>query len=161
MMNVLYSTFKNTIMRISPNCIVALSYTLTNKATSEEIEKTPESKIMKFKFGIGELLSGFEKNLLGLKEGDTFDFVINSNDAYGPIDPYAIFDIPKDTFETDGVMDEQMLKVGNKIPMTDNEGNKHVGIITLAMENAVTMDFNHPLAGVDLRFIGKVLEVFD
>jgi FKBP-type peptidyl-prolyl cis-trans isomerase SlyD len=54
-----------------------------------------------------------------------------------------------------------MLTIGNKIPMTDNDGNKHVGLITLVMESAVTMDFNHPLAGVDLRFVGEVLEVLE
>lgn len=148
-------------MKISQNSIVALSYILTDKATGKEIEKTPEDKIMKFKFGIGELLSDFEKNLIGLKKDDKFDFVINTDNAYGPVDPYAIFDIPKDTFEVDGVINEQMLTAGNKIPMTDNEGNKHVGLITLVMENAVTMDFNHPLAGVDLRFLGEVIEVIE
>lgn len=148
-------------MKISPNSIVAISYTLTDNATGKAIEKTPDDKIMKFKFGIGELLSDFEKNLIGLKNNDSFDFVIISNDAYGPVDPYAIFDIPKDTFEVDGIVNDKMLSIGNKIPMTDNEGNKHVGLITLVMENAVTMDFNHPLAGVDLRFQGKVLEVIE
>lgn len=148
-------------MKISPNSIVALSYTLTNNATGEEIEKTPEGKIMKFRFGIGELLSDFEKNLIGLQEGDKFDFVIGHKDAYGPVDKYAIFDIPKDTFDVDGITDNEMIKMGNKIPMTDNQGNKHVGLITLVMENAITMDFNHLLAGVDLRFIGEVQEVFE
>ncbi|HJN06673.1 MAG TPA: FKBP-type peptidyl-prolyl cis-trans isomerase [Bacteroidales bacterium] len=148
-------------MNISPNSIAALSYTLTNNTTDEELEKTPEDKMMKFKFGIGELLPGFEKNLMGLKKGNKFDFIIVSNDAYGPVDPYAVFDIPMDTFEVDGKINEQMLTIGNKIPMTDNDGNKHVGLITLVMESAVTMDFNHPLAGVDLRFVGEVLEVLE
>lgn len=148
-------------MKISPNSIAALAYTLTNNASGKEIEKTPDDKIMKFKFGIGELLSGFEKNLMGLKEGDKFDFVIVADDGYGPVDPYAIFDVPKDTFEVNNIIDEQMLTSGNKIPMTDNDGNKHVGLITLVMENAVTMDFNHPLAGVDLHFVGRVLEVIE
>jgi FKBP-type peptidyl-prolyl cis-trans isomerase SlyD len=148
-------------MKISPKSIVALSYTLTNNATGEEIEKTQEDKIMKFQFGIGELLLDFEKNLIGLQKDDKFDFVIEYNDAYGPVDKYAIFDVPKDTFEIDGIIDEEMIKIGNKIPMTDNQGNKHVGLITVVMENAITMDFNHPLAGADLRFKGEVQEVFE
>ena len=69
-------------MNISPNSIAALSYTLTNNTPDEELEKTPEDKMMKFKFGIGELLPGFEKNLMGLKKGNKFDFIIVSNDAY-------------------------------------------------------------------------------
>ncbi len=146
-------------MKISPNSIAGIAYTLTNNATGEELEKTPDDKIMKFKFGVGELLPDFEKNIIGLKAGDNFDFIVKAVDAYGPIDPYAIFDIPKDTFEDNGKIDDKMLQVGNQIPLTDKEGNKHLGLITLVMEDAVTMDFNHPLAGVELRFIGEVLEV--
>jgi len=112
-------------MKITPNSIAAISYTLTNFATGEVLEKTPDDKVMKFKFGVGELLPDFEKNIVGLKAGDKFNFKVLAADAFGPVDPYAIFDIPKDTFETDGV----------------------------------TMDFNHPLAGVDLRFIGEVLDI--
>ncbi len=148
-------------MKITPNSIAALSYTLTNFATSEELEKTPNDKIMKFKFGVGELLPDFEKNIIDLKAGDKFDFKVLAADAFGPVDPYAIFDIPKDTFENDGKIDSKMLQVGNQIPLTDKDDNKHLGLITLVMDNAVTMDFNHPLAGVDLRFVGEVLEVVE
>jgi FKBP-type peptidyl-prolyl cis-trans isomerase SlyD len=148
-------------MKITPNSIAALSYTLTNFATDEELEKTPDDKVMKFKFGVGELLPDFEKNIIDLKAGDKFDFKVLAADAFGPVDPYAIFDIPKDTFENDGKIDSKMLQVGNQIPLTDKDDNKHLGLITLVMDNAVTMDFNHPLAGVDLRFVGEVLEVVE
>jgi FKBP-type peptidyl-prolyl cis-trans isomerase SlyD len=146
-------------MKISSTSITALSYTLTNHGTGEELEKTPDDKVMKFKFGVGELLPDFEKNIIGLGQGDKFDFVVVAEGAFGPVDPYAIFDIPKDTFETDGKIDNKMLQVGNQVPLTDKEGNKHLGLITVVIEDAVTMDFNHPLAGVDLRFVGEVLEV--
>ena len=105
------------------------------------------------------MVPGFEKNLDGKKAGDQFDFILKAEDAYGTSDPYAIFDIPKDTFEVEGKVDEKMLQVGNIIPMADNEGNKHMGTITKVMEKAVLMDFNHPLAGKDLHFAGKILEV--
>lgn len=148
-------------MEISWNSTVAISYILTDKFDGQVLEKTPEDNIMKFKFGIGELLPKFEENLLGLSAKEEFDFVIEAKDAYGPVDSYAVFDIPKDTFEVDGKVDEKMLQVGNKVPMTDNEGNKHVGTITHVLEDAVTMNFNHPLAGMDIRFVGKILEVIE
>jgi len=148
-------------MKITPNSITALSYTLTNYATGEVLEKTPDDKVMKFKFGVGELLPDFEKNIVDLVAGDKFDFKVLAADAFGPVDPYAIFDIPKDTFENDGKIDDNMLQVGNQIPLTDKDDNKHLGLVTLVMDDAVTMDFNHPLAGVDLRFIGEVLEVVE
>jgi FKBP-type peptidyl-prolyl cis-trans isomerase SlyD len=148
-------------MVINSNSIAGISYTLTSNLSGEILEKTPSDKIMKFKFGVGELLPIFEENLTGLQQGDNFDFVVPSDDAYGPMDPYGIFDIPKDTFVVDGKIDEEMIQVGNQIPMTDNQGHKHLGVVTHVMENALTMNFNHPLAGVDLRFVGEVIEVFE
>lgn len=148
-------------MKVTLNSIVSIAYKLTDNANNNEIEKTPSDRIMKFKFGINELLPKFEENLIGLKAGDNFDFTVSSNDAYGPIDKYAFFDIPKDTFMVDGKIDDKMLLVGNSIPMTDNQGNKHIGQITLVMEDAITMNFNHPLAGVELRFVGEILEVHE
>ncbi|MCF6342969.1 MAG: FKBP-type peptidyl-prolyl cis-trans isomerase [Bacteroidales bacterium] len=146
-------------MQIGPNKTAKLIYTLTTVQDGKIIEKVSEEKPAAFQFGIGQLLPAFEKNLSGLEATDEFSFILKSEDAYGPGDPYAIFDIPLDTFEVDGKTDEKMLRVGNTIPMTDNDGNKHLGKITKVMAHAVTLDFNHPLAGKDLRFSGKVLEV--
>ena len=146
-------------MKILFNSIAALSYTLTNNATGEILEKTPSDKKMRFQLGVGELLPDFEKNIIGLTNGDKFDFVVKSENAFGPVDPYAIFDIPKDTFEIDGKIDDKMLQVGNQIPLNDKEGNKHLGLVKLIMDDAITMDFNHPLAGIDLRFAGEIIEV--
>ena len=148
-------------MKIGEKSTAKLVYTLTLTESGEIIEKVTKDKPAAFQFGANALLPVFEKNLTGLKKGDNFDFVIKAEDAYGLSDPYAIFDIPKDTFEVDGKTDEKMLQVGNIIPMTDNEGNKHHGRITMVGSDAVTMDFNHPLAGKDLRFVGKIIEVLN
>lgn len=148
-------------MKVNANSIVGIEYILYNNSTGEILEETPGDKLMKFKFGIGELLPMFESNIVGLQANDKFNFKVPAPDAFGPVDPYAIFDIPMDTFDVDGKVDEKMMQVGNQIPMTDNKGNKHVGEIKKILGDIVTMDFNHPLAGVELRFEGKVIEVFE
>ena len=148
-------------MEIGPDKSASLSYVLTTAKDGQEIENVTKDKPATLNFGKNQLLPKFEENLKGLKSGDAFDFEIEAEHAYGPIDQYAIFDIPKDTFEVDGKLDEKMLQIGNKIPMTDNEGNKHLGrIIRMGNEN-ITMDFNHLLAGKNLRFVGQVLNVKD
>ena len=148
-------------MEIIPHKTALLVYELTFADNGTQIEKVTEDKPASFHFGSNQLLPGFEKNLLGKKSGDHFDFVLSPEDAYGPVDPYAIFDIPTDTFEVDGKTDEKMLQIGNVIPMTDDQGNKHLGKVIKVLNEAVTLDFNHPLAGKDLRFAGKVVEVKD
>lgn len=146
-------------MEIEPNKTASLSYVLTLVEDGSEIENVNEQKPAAFNFGVKQLLPAFEKNLIGLKSGDTFEFILKADDAYGSKDQYAVFDIPKDTFEADGKVDEEMIQIGNKIPMTDDDGNKHLGKIIKIHNGIITMDFNHPLAGKDLRFKGKVLEV--
>ncbi|MEE4259637.1 MAG: FKBP-type peptidyl-prolyl cis-trans isomerase [Bacteroidales bacterium] len=146
-------------MKIETGKTAIIQYRLLNADDGAQIEATSEEHPAVFKFGTGQLIPEFEKNLTGLTADDIFDFTIESANAYGPVDPYAIFDIPLDTFEVDGKIDDKMIRVGNIIPMTDNEGNKHLGRITKIMDHAVTMNFNHPLAGQNLHFIGKILEV--
>ena len=93
-------------MEVNTNSIVGIEYILYNNGTGEILEETPNDKLMKFKFGIGELLPLFEANIIGLKANDTFNFRVPAPDAFGPVDPYAIFDIPMDTFENDGKIDD-------------------------------------------------------
>ena len=59
----------------------------------------------------------------------------------------------------EGKVDESMIQVGKAIPMQDDQGNPLSGIIVEIGADKIKMDFNHPLAGLDLHFSGKVLDV--
>ena len=59
----------------------------------------------------------------------------------------------------DGAIDFSVLKVGNTLPMSDDQGNTMNGKIVSYNNETVTMDFNHPLAGQSLHFSGEVLNV--
>lgn len=146
-------------MKIETGKTAIVQYQLLDADNQTEIESTSDQNPAVFSFGVNKLIPEFEKNLIGLGAGDSFDFIIDANNAYGPVDSYAIFDIPIDTFDVDGKTDPKMIQIGNTIPMTDNDGNKHLGKITKVMKDDVTMDFNHPLAGKNLHFIGKIIEV--
>ena len=138
---------------------IQVTYSLISVQTGKTMELVPEDKPVTLTLGNNQLLPDFEQNLVHLNTGDSFDFVISAENAYGPTDPYAVFDLPIDTFQTDGKIDENMLKKGNVIPMTDDDGNKHHGEIIAIGKEYVTLDFNHPLAGHDLRFIGKIIAI--
>lgn len=147
-------------MKIDVNTIASLYYTLTDKNTEEILQAISEKKPEEFLFGHGLMIDFFEKNLYGLEENSAFDFVINCDDAYGPIDPSAIFDLPITTFANeDGSFEKGILQIGNIFPMEDNDGYRHHGKIIRIMESSVTMDFNHPLAGKNLRFQGKIIGI--
>jgi FKBP-type peptidyl-prolyl cis-trans isomerase SlyD len=62
-------------------------------------------------------------------------------------------------FKVDGVLDLEVLRIGNMVPLLDREGNQLVAKIVSVDDGTVLLDFNHPLAGHDLHFAGKVMEV--
>ncbi|MBC7451346.1 MAG: FKBP-type peptidyl-prolyl cis-trans isomerase [Cytophagales bacterium] len=144
---------------ISENKVVRLTYELRENGNTEIIEKVEVDQPFTFLFGVGGLLPEFEENLNGLKEGDSFDFSIMTDNAYGPIDPSAVVEIPKDAFMVDGKLQEDMLQVGSVLPMRDNEGNFLQGTIMDVKSDVIMMDFNHPLAGKDLHFKGVIVDV--
>lgn len=59
----------------------------------------------------------------------------------------------------DGAIPDDMLVVGNVLPMADQAGNRLMGTVKSVNEADVTMDFNHPMAGKTLNFTGEVLGV--
>ena len=85
-------------------------------------------------------------------------FSIKCDDAYGPIDEKAIAELPRNLFEHEGNLGE-LVKVGNFVPMKDQEGNSLQGLVIDINEEHVKMDFNHPLAEKELMFSGKVLKI--
>jgi FKBP-type peptidyl-prolyl cis-trans isomerase SlyD len=147
-------------MEVSQNSVVSLTYELRlNSNSGEVIEKVDRNSPLTFLFGSGSLLPKFEDNLAGLKVGDPFDFNLVSEDAYGNFDETAIIQIPLNAFEIDGKVDYNLVKIGNKIPMQDSQGNRLTGVVKLVGVDSVTMDFNHPLAGSHLFFKGEITEV--
>ncbi len=144
-------------MEIGLNRVVSLSYTL--EVDGDIIETVTGEKPMKFIFGTGYLLPKFEEYINGKRVGDTFDFTLSAQEGYGEVNQEAIVELPKKVFEIDGKIQENVLFVGNVLPMMDSEGNRLNGAIDEVKEDSIIMNFNHPLAGASLHFTGKVEEI--
>ena len=147
-------------MQIDNNKMVSLIYQLREKsADGRVLEELKEVKPLKFVFGTGKLLPAFEANILSLSSGDQFSFNLNAENAYGSRREDMIIDVPLSVFEKEGKVDENICRVGNEVPMVDGAGNPFHGIINEISADSVRMDFNHPMAGIDLYFSGRILEV--
>jgi len=146
-------------MVITNNKVVSVSYELRTKKEGEIIEKTSIDNPLTFLFGHGNMLPKFESHLDGLKTGDSFDFQLICDDAYGKSSKEAIVEIPVSAFEIDGKTDDTMLFMGNIIPMMDNHGNRFNGKVINVTDTTVTMDFNHPMADEDLFFSGSIIDI--
>jgi len=144
-------------MQIDNNKVVSLTYDL--EVDNEIIQSVNAEQPMEFIFGTGYLLPKFEAQILGKKAGENYDFTLCASDAYGEENPEAIVELPKNIFEVDGKIEEGLLSVGRVLPMQDSDGNRLNGSIDEIKEDTIVMNFNHPLAGAELHFSGKVIAV--
>ena len=149
-------------MKISNNKFITLTYDLYVGDEGEErmlMEQATTEKPLEFIFGTDSMLPSFEKKIEGLSAGDSFLFSLTPEEAYGEYYEDGVHKLAKKLFEIDGEIDEEMLFEGNTLPMMDAEGNQLMGAIIEIEEDEITMDFNHPLAGENLHFEGKVIGV--
>lgn len=146
-------------MKVEKNIVVALSYTLyKDNEKGEVLEVCTAEKPLEFVYAFGNLLPKFEENIANLTVGDDFDFVLAPADAYGERSKDAIVDVPMSIFMVDGKVQNDILFEGNEIPMRDGNGRPLTGTVVKVDEaqSNVVMDFNHPLAGLNLYFSGKI-----
>jgi FKBP-type peptidyl-prolyl cis-trans isomerase SlyD len=107
------------------------------------------------------MLPAFEEALNGLDMGETFQFTLTPEHAYGEYNEENLVELPKNLFEVEGKFDHEYVKEGNTIPMMDSNGQRLMGSVHEVKDNVVVMDFNHPLAGETLHFDGKVIDVHE
>jgi FKBP-type peptidyl-prolyl cis-trans isomerase SlyD len=147
-------------MKVGKNKVVTLTYTLhLNDENGEIVQKVDEQRPFVHLFGVGTLLPAFESNLDGLEPGDEFGFYLTSEEGYGNPNDDMILELEKKIFEIDGVVDDSLVNEGNTITMQDQNGNPIDGKVLAVKDKSVIMDFNHPLAGENLFFKGKILDV--
>lgn len=148
-------------MSISPNKFVACTYELYVGSENERemMEAATKERPLEYIHGMGMMLPAFEHELNGLKAGEKFDFVLSCEDAYGERVEEAVQELPKDIFvDEQGKFDAAMVFEGNTIPMQTSDGHTLQGSVLEVRDDVVVMDFNHPLAGETLHFIGEVIE---
>lgn len=149
-------------MTITKNTVVSVNYHLSSKFENEAeelVEQTSTDRPFVFLYGAGGLIPKFEQELAGKKVGDKFDFKVPAAEGYGMYNEEYVAEIPKEAFLIEGKFDETQISIGKEVPMMDAEGNQMYGLVLEVAEKHVAMDFNHPLAGHDLHFVGEVLDV--
>lgn len=104
--------------------------------------------------GAGQIIPELERELEGLKEGDSREVVLPPEKAYGLRDPEAIQQVSKSAFQ-----DPEQLRVGGMVQGRTSEGTAFQASIVELNEEEVTLDLNHPLAGKTLHFQVEVVGV--
>ena len=147
-------------MKAAKDKVVAVSYRL--EVDGAIADQAGSDKPLEYIHGTGMLIPKFEANVEGKEPGETFDFVLQPEEGYGLYNDEYVVNIPRTAFAgPDGRIMEELLKVGNMIPMFNSEGQVVQGRVAEVNEDSVRMDFNHPMAGKTLHFTGKVESVRD
>jgi len=149
-------------MKISENKLVTAEYQLSVKDSNGSFElmeeTTPESPL-RYMHGIGMMIPKFEELMEGKAAGENFEFSIAAKDAYGEYSYENIVDLPMNIFAANGELDTERVYTGAIVPLIDGTGQRINAAIVSVDEDTVTVDLNHPLAGEELHFKGKILDV--
>lgn len=149
--------------KVAPGMYVELGYDLYEIApdgTEVTVHQTDADDPERIIYGVTEgVLEPLEQELEGKQVGDAFDVKITSDKAFGAYDKEKVLDLDREIFVVDGKFDSDTVKVGAAVPMMTENGFRVMGRVLNISGDKVTMDFNHPLAGRDVRFRGKVLTV--
>ena len=137
---------------IADDVVVSLQYTL--KVNNEIVDSADETEPLEFLQGYRNIIPGLEKELYGLKVGDTKNVTVQPADGYGEIDPEAVMDVPRDEFPED-----IPLELGLELEVRDEDGEILPATVTEITTDSIRLDFNHPLAGEILDFELKILEL--
>ena len=150
-------------MKIENQKVVTLQYDLFvdgENGTEELMEKATAEAPLVYCHGEGMMLPAFEHAMEGLEEGASFDFRIPCEEAYGEYDTDGVRELDKTLFYNgDGEFDSERVFVGAIVPMNTADGQIINAQIAEITKNKVTIDLNHPLAGENLHFVGKVLNI--
>lgn len=139
-------------MNIKENSVVSIHYTLTDEE-GEVIDKS-EDQPLSYIHGIGSLIPGLEKELEGKKAGDKLKATIAPEEGYGHYVEELIEKLPRSTFE--GVED---IEIGMEFHAHNEEGESMVVRVEEINGDEITINGNHPLAGMTLNFDVEVVEV--
>ena len=139
-------------MQVADNMAVSIHYTLTND-DGEVLDSSIGDEALVFLQGSGNIISGLEDALVGKVAGDKFNVRIAPEDAYGELMEDMIQVISRDMFE--GIDD---IEVGMQFHAEVNSGSGIVTVVSID-DDKITIDGNHPLAGLPLTFDVEVIDV--
>ncbi len=151
--------------KIVPGKYVEMGYDLYRvdaDGTETLVHQTDTEDPEKVVFGVTRgMIEPLEKAIEGLEKGGEFDVRVAAAEAFGPYDPEQVAELDREIFLVDGKFDEEVIKPGAVLPMMTADGFRISGLVKEVTPKHVKLDFNHPLAGKDVRFKGRILEVRD
>ncbi len=137
---------------VTDDVVVSIDYNL--KVDGQIIDSTEGDEPLEYLQGHQNIIPGLERELEGMKIGQSKVVTVPPVDAYGDVDPENIIDVPRTEFPADIPLEE-----GTELEVKNSEGEVMTATITGVTNDSVKLDFNHPLAGKSLTFDVKVVDL--
>ncbi len=139
-------------MKIEKNSVVTMHYTLTSPQ-GEVLDSSREREPLAYLHGHKNIIPGLENRLEGESKGVSLKVKIPAAEGYGDHDPQKVLPAKRTQFPP-----EADLKEGMQFQANGPQGPMVVRVLKVEGDD-VTLDANHPLAGVDLTFDVEILEI--
>ena len=139
-------------MQIESNSVVTLHYTLKDNE-GNVIDQSEDGSFL-YLHGAMNIIPGLENALAGKSAGDELSVIIPPEEGYGVKDAERIQEVPKEMFDNS---DE--IQVGVQFHAQSPDGGAVVVTVAEIKDDVVVIDGNHALAGMDLNFAVKIVDV--
>ncbi len=142
-------------MKIEPNKVVQLHYTLTDQGQGQELETTKHGDPVLYLHGHNNMLTGIESGLEGKIAGESTIITLEPKDAYGEAAEAAPRRIPRKHILNKGKLKPEMI-----VDVNTTEGSVPAKVLKVGLKT-VDVDTNHPYAGKTLVFDINIIDVRD
>lgn len=112
------------------------------------------NKLLEFEIGAKQVIPGFEKAVVSMKKGEEKKIKLKPAEAYGDVNPQLVKKLPRSQLPA-----EMELKKGMILGISLPNGAKIPALLAEVSDAEITLDLNHPLAGKNLNFKIKLVEV--
>ena len=143
-------------LTVTGDIIASVHYKGTLPENGDVFDSSEGREPLTFLVGHKQMIPGFEEEIMGAKVGETREFTLSAERAYGESDDTAVLEIPRAQFAQ--LEEEASLEVGMQLVAQMPHGPSPFTITALT-EEAVTADFNHTLAGQALTFSVEIVEL--
>ncbi|MEY4685912.1 MAG: hypothetical protein RLZ25_2371 [Pseudomonadota bacterium] len=141
-------------MQIEHQKVVSIHYTLTNEA-GQVLDSSENQEPLAYIHGHGNIIPGLENALVGLSKGEKLKVTVAPADGYGERDDSMVQAVPRSAFQ-----DVDDIKPGMQFQAQSPEGIQLVTVVSVDGDE-VTLDGNHPMAGITLIFDVEITDVRD
>jgi FKBP-type peptidyl-prolyl cis-trans isomerase SlyD len=134
--------------------VVSMEYSL--HVDGKMIDSSEEGEPLQYLHGAANIIPGLEREMEGMKVGESKKVVVSAADGYGEENDEAFLDVPRSEFP-----DDMPLNPGVEMELTTPDGQPMYARIDSVEGDIVHLNMNHPLAGKELHFDVKVTDIRD